>query len=396
MRALGCGQDALALGKHDRRVEHLALLHCDGAQIAVVIELGDDGAHAVISESARMVGRGHEAAAQRVHFRKGSDLGGVAEVIGELAARQRRTARGLDADKLNVVLALQPLAHVGRDEAAEVGAAAHAADDDVGRDAVFIERRLALQADDGLVQQDVIEHGAEDVAAIGCRDRLFHRLGDRAAQRAARAGELGEDLPARLGRIGGRGNDVGAVGTDDLLAVWLLLGGHLDHVHVEVQPEECRRHGERRAPLPRARLGRNRRQPLLLCVVRLRRRGVELVRAGRVVALKFVVNFGGRVQQLFQEIRSYKGRGTEGAVEVADAVGNADVLVRLVEFLIDALVAEHGTQVVLGAGLHGRGIDEGRVLRLHVRFNIIPCLRHLLFRQIDLVRDLLGCHGVTS
>ena len=175
-----------------------------------------------------------------------------------------------------------------------------------------------------------------------------------------------------------------------------MLGGHLDHVHVEVQSEERCRHRERRTPLPRARLGRDGRQPLLLRVVRLRRRGVELVRARRVVALEFIVNFGGRIQKLFQKVRPDKRRRTEGTVEIADAVGDPDVLVRLVEFLIDALVAEHGTQIVLGAGLHGRGIDEGRVLRLHVCFNIIPCLGHLLFGQIDLVRDLLGCHGVTS
>ena len=159
VRTLGRGQDALALGEHDRRLEHLALLDRHGAEIPVVAELRDNGAHAVIAQAARVARRRHEAAAQRIHLGKRRDPRRIAEIIGIFAARHRGAARRLDADEFDIVLPLQFVPHEGRDEPAEVGAAAHAADDDIGGDAVLFERRLALEPDDRLVQQNVVEHG---------------------------------------------------------------------------------------------------------------------------------------------------------------------------------------------------------------------------------------------
>ena len=55
-------------------------------------------------------------------------------------------------------------------------------------DAVFFKRRFAFEPDDGLMQKDVIEHRAEDIAAGRRGDGFFDRLGDGAAQRTARTG----------------------------------------------------------------------------------------------------------------------------------------------------------------------------------------------------------------
>ena len=394
VRALGRGQDALALGELHRRLEHLVLLDGDRAQIPVVIELRENGAHAVIAQPARVARGGHEAAAERIHFGERRDLRRIAEIVHKLPARHGGAARRLDADKLNVVLALQLLPHEGRDEPAEVGAAAHAADDDIGGDAVLFERRLALEPDDRLMQQNVVEHGTQNIAAAGRGCRALHRLGDGAAQRPARSRELLQDLSARLRRIGGRRDDVRAIGADDLFAVGFLLGGHLHHIHVEVQPVECRRHRKRRAPLPRARLGGDGREPLLFGIVRLRRRGIELVRAGRVVPLKFIVDLRGRVEQPFEVVGAHERRRTEHPVKVENALRNGDALVLFVELLFDAFLAENRAQLGHGTGLLRRGVQKRRMLRLHVRLHVIPCARHFLLGEIDLVGNVLGCHAV--
>ena len=98
-----------------------------------------------------MVGGGNEAAAQGVHLCQGADLAGVAEVVGKLAAGEAGAGGGLHGDDAVVLFAPELLAHEGGDQAAQVAAAAGAADDDIGSDAVFVESRLGLQADDALV-----------------------------------------------------------------------------------------------------------------------------------------------------------------------------------------------------------------------------------------------------
>ena len=279
MRGLGRGQDGLDLGELHRRVEHIGLLGRDRLHIAVVVQLGQDRAHAVVAQAARVVGRRHKAVAQGVHARQRSDVAGVAEVVGVLAAGKRRAGRGLDRDDARVGLAGQLILHERRDQAAEVGAAARAADDDVRIFVQHLHRLLALQTDDRLVQQHLIEHRAEHITVALVRGRDLDRLGDRAAERAAGVRVVREDRAACLGGVRGRGRHVRAEGLHDRLAVGLLLIGYLYHVDLEVQPEVGARLGQRRAPLAGSGLGRQALEALLLGVVRLRDGRVELVRA---------------------------------------------------------------------------------------------------------------------
>ena len=164
--ALRRGQDALAAGEQLRRLEYGGLLHAARLQKAVVVQLGDDAAHAVVAQAAGVVGGGDEAVAQRVHLRHGADLAGVAEVVAEHAAGQAGAGRRLYGDDTVVRLATEHLPHEGGDQAAQIGAAAGAADDDVRLDAVFVQCRLRLQPDDGLVQQHLIENAAQHVAGV--------------------------------------------------------------------------------------------------------------------------------------------------------------------------------------------------------------------------------------
>ena len=154
------GQDALDAGKLLCCLKDAGLLHAGGLHQAVVVELAEDAAHAVVAQAARVVGAGDEAGAEGVHLGQRADHAGIAEVVDKFAAGEAGTAGRLDGDEAVVGLAPQLLAHEGADEAAEVAAAAGAADDDVGLDAQLVEGGLGLEADDALVEQYLIQHTA--------------------------------------------------------------------------------------------------------------------------------------------------------------------------------------------------------------------------------------------
>ncbi len=100
-----------------------------------------------------------------------------------------------------------------------------------------------------------------------------------------------QDGAAHLGGVGGAGDDVRAEGVDDRLAEGLLLVADLYHIDGEIQAVVGAGHGQGRAPLAGAGLGGQAFQPLLLGVVHLGGGGIQLMGAGGVVALEFVVDF---------------------------------------------------------------------------------------------------------
>ena len=264
-----------------------------------MIQLGNHGAHAVVAQSAGVIGRGDKAAAECVHAHERRGFARVAEIVDVLAARHRRAGSRLDGDKTRVRLAVELVRHKRRDKSAEVAAAACAADYDVGTNVVLVHCGLAFESDYRLVEKNVVEHRAQNVAALVAVQRDLDSFGNSAAQRAARARVFGEDFPAHFGGVRRRGYHVRAVGFHHGFAVGLLLTADFDHVHVEVEPVKRASHRQRRAPLPSARFGGDRSQALGFGVVSLRDGGIELVRARSVVALELVVDFGRRVQHLF-------------------------------------------------------------------------------------------------
>ena len=297
---------------------------------------------------------------------------------------------------MKLALAAQLLAHERRDQAAEVAAAARAADDDVGHDAVFVQRGLRLHADDALVQKHLIEHAAQHVPVAGRRGRFFHGLADGASERARRAGVLGEDLAADLRLHGRRRRDGRAVRAHNLAAEGLLLIGTFHHVDLAVEPQVRARHRQRRAPLARARLGRHAGEPLLPGVIRLRDGAVQLVAAGGVVALELVVDLRGRAEFFLKAVRAHQRRGAVHLVEIADLVGNGDLARVVVQLLTDQLVAEHRAQIVEAHRRARGGVQQRGGLLLHVGAHIVPRARQFLFGQIDFVRDFFSGHGKRS
>jgi hypothetical protein len=101
--------------------------------------------------------RGDEVVAEGVHRQQRRHARGVAEVVVEAAFGQCRTRRRLDGKQAHALVGDER-----QRDAPEVRAATAGADDDVG---LLLARErellLRLEADDGLVQQDVVEHRAE-------------------------------------------------------------------------------------------------------------------------------------------------------------------------------------------------------------------------------------------
>ena len=335
-----------------------------------------------------MVGGGDKAVAQGVHLGHGADLTGVAEVVFEHAPGQAGAGGRLHGDDAVVRLAPQHLAHEGGDQTAQIGAAAGAADDDIRLDAVFIQSRLCLQTDDGLVQQHLIQHTAQHIAGVGRGSGALHGLTDGAAQRAGGVGELRQDLAAYLGGQGGRGGHVRAVGPHDLAAEGLLLIGALHHEHMAVQPQIGAGHAQRRAPLAGTGLGGHAGQTLLLGVVGLGDGGVQLVAAGGVVALELVVDVRRGTQLILQAVGTHQGRGTVHFIEIPHVLGDGDIRSMVVHLLLYQLGAEHVAHLLRRHGLQGAGVQQGGRLVLHIRADIVPIPGHLVLGEIDLIGNV--------
>ena len=130
----------------------------------------------MVAQAARVVGRGTELAAKRIHAHKRRGFRRVAKIIGVTSPGKGRTGGGLHGDKTDIVFPFKTFRHKRRDQTAQVGAAAGAANDDIGLDTEFIKRRFGLQTDNRLVHNDMVEYAAEHIPAVFCLHRGFQRF----------------------------------------------------------------------------------------------------------------------------------------------------------------------------------------------------------------------------
>ena len=337
-----------------------------------------------------MDGGGDEVAAESIHLCERSDLAGVAEVIGVFASGERRAGGRLNRNEVRVLLTADLIAHERGDKAAEVGAAAGAADDDVGVFVIHLHCRLGFNADYALMQQHLVEHRAEHVAAVVGGDGGFDCFGDSAAERAGGVGHLGEYRSACIGGVAGAGDYLCAEGLNDVLAEGLLIVAALDHVDGKVEAEVSAGHRERRAPLTCTGLGGQVSDALLLGVICLGDRGVQLVAARGVVALKFIIDLCGGAELLLKAVGPDKRGGAAHFVEFLNFVGDVDISVGVVKLLHREVVAEDGFKLLgLGYGLHRAGVEHGVGQLLHIGTHIIPLLREIFFGKVDSVGYIL-------
>src|SRR5207302_7561886 len=106
-----------------------------------------------------------------------------------------RAGRGLAGDDARSRPATQTRADKREGDAGEIAAAAGAADDDVGIVAGHLELRHRLLADDGLVQQYMVEDAAEGIFGVGVLRGDFYRLADGYPQAPRRIRMFRQILP---------------------------------------------------------------------------------------------------------------------------------------------------------------------------------------------------------
>ena len=182
VRRLRAGDEPLRLGELDARFEHLVLRVGPSLHVALADQDGERGRVAVVPEAARVHRRRDERVPQRVHRDQGGQLGRVAEVVRELPPGQRGARRRLRGDEPGLRLPGQPIGHERVREPGVVRTPAYAPDDHIRVLPGHLHLLLGLQADHGLVHQDVVEHRAQRVVRVFVRGGDLEGLADRDAE----------------------------------------------------------------------------------------------------------------------------------------------------------------------------------------------------------------------
>ncbi len=114
--------------------------------------------------------------------------------------------------------------------------------------------------------------------------------------------------------------------------------------------------------------------------------------AAGVVALELVIDLRRRLKLLLQTVGADQRRRTVHLVKAANLLRDLKKRRAVIQLLPDQLLAEDARELLRLHGLKGAGIQERRRLLLHIGPQIIPCLRHLVFVQIDFVGDFFVFH----
>ena len=236
------------------------------------------------------------------------------------------------------------------------------------------------------MHQHVIEHAAQRIFGVGVLSRDFHRLRDRDAEAARRIRMRLEDRLAGVGLVARACDAFRAVGLHQRSPVGLLIVGDPDHVDFDFEAEQRAGEGERRAPLPRAGLGRELGHALFLVVKSLRHGGVGLVTAGRADALVFVEDAGGRSERLLEPPGAIERRWTPHAVDVAHRRRDLDMPLGA-HLLPDQRHRKERREIVRADRLSGPWVQHRRRRRRQIGDDIVPGVRypvlaHQIFRLL--------------
>ena len=234
----------------------------------------------------------------------------------------------------------------------------------------------------------MVDDRAERVVGVLAGRRLLDRLGDGDAEASRRRRVPLEHRAAEVRAIRRRRRDLRAPRLHQRPAVGLLVVGDAHHVDEDLDVEERAGEGERRPPLPGAGLGGEAADALGGVVVRLRHRGVRLVRARGGDALVFEEDPRRGVECLLQAVGAVERRRPPHPVDVADGVGDVDPAVRR-HLLHDDRHREQGGEVGRAHRLEGGGVEE-RAERLgEVREDVVPAVGKLVLAEKDLLHGAL-------
>ena len=381
MAAFRSGNDALGTGKEHAGIEGFQLLDIHRLHIAVLHQLAQDNAGPVVTQTAGVDGRRLEAVAQGKHGKERGHAGLVAKVILEFSLGQLGAGVRFGRNEAGLLAVLDVVPHEREGQAAEVGAAAEAGNHDIRILAGQGHLLFGFQADDGLVQAHVVEHGAQGILAVRGAHGQFDGLGDGAAQGALVVGVAGDDVLTGTGTHGRGRRDGGAEGLHDGAAERLLLIAHLDHIDSAVYAEFLGGIAEGTAPLAGTGFSGEVGNALLLGIIGLGDGAVELMAAGGAHGFVLEVDVSGGAQGGFQFIGSHQRGAAVGGVLLAYFFGDGDPFVGLVQFLVGAGLAEDGIQVFGFEGLPGGRVQERQRLVGHDGLDVKVVGRDLTVRE---------------
>ena len=356
---LRCREDPLATGKGQRAGKALRLRNRLGFGQTEFVDVRHQWRHAVIAQTTGVDRGWDEVVAKRVHLHQRRHTSGVAEVVPILALGQARTRRRLDAPNGRVHPAGHLLAQERERQSAEVRAATGATNQQVGSLADHRQLQQRLFADHGLVEQHVVQHAAECVSSLRIRDGRAYGLGDRDAKTSRMIRILDEQRAAVVGDVAGtrvHGRPV-HLHHDPAIRLRNVRGGNLPDLAFDpvLRCREC----QRCSPLTGTGLGRQLRDALLMVVVRLRHRGVGLVRAGWADAFVLVVDPRRSIERLLQPMSAEQRRWSPQPVDIEHAAGDVDVAV-LCHLLHDQCHREQRRQIVGPDRLHRSWMQRRR------------------------------------
>ena len=226
----------------------------------------------------------------------------------------------------------------------------------------------------------MVEHRPERVVRIGVLRGHLDRLGDRDPERAGgvlalRAAGL-RDLARRT--VNRRPPDL-----HHRAAIGLLVVARPDHPDLAFEIEEATSERQRRAPLPSPRLSGQLVDPSLGVLIRLRDRGVGLVRTCRRAALVLVVDVRRRIEGPLQSMRTEERRRAPQLVDVAHPVGDLDLRFGR-DLLQNQSHRKDRRQVVRSRRLQGARVQRWRRPTREIRHQVDPVGWDVLFAKQEL------------
>mmetsp|Transcript_60523 Transcript_60523/g.162358 ORF Transcript_60523/g.162358 Transcript_60523/m.162358 type:complete len:383 (-) Transcript_60523:921-2069(-) len=280
---LGCRYNALGSREQRASLEALQLGNSFCLQFPELFQVGNQRGHRMVSQATRMRRRRHERVPEGVRLHQRRLLRSIPEIIRVLPLRQRRAARRLHGhhpDRL-LGLASQLRPDVREAQAPEIRPTPGAPDQHIRVLPSHFHLLHGLDAGDGLVQQDVVQHAAQGVLVVLHGGGSLAGLGDGNPERPWAVRVLLQDLLAHLSLLGRRRVASGAPRLHHRAAIGLLVVGDLHLKHFDRDVEDLARKRQRAPPLPSPGLRTQLLRPRLLVVECLRNRRVGLVTAGR-------------------------------------------------------------------------------------------------------------------
>src|SRR2546428_8394432 len=154
----------------------------------------------------------------------------------------------------------------------------------------------------------MVKHAAQGVLRVLLSDSGLDRLRNRDAEGPGMIRVGGEELLPDVRPVTRTRNDLGPEELHQIFPIRLLVVRDADHEDLRLQAEVVCREGQRGSPLTGPRLRREGFDALFPGVVRLRYRGVRLVRPDRREVFPLVVNLGRRFEERLEPLRAVEGR----------------------------------------------------------------------------------------